>query len=56
MMNIRNLAGRECFIENDMTRKERQIQAGIRRRASEERDKGHRVKIVYQIIQINGKC
>jgi hypothetical protein len=55
MRNKRKLAGRECFIENDMTRKERQIQAGIRRRAREETDKGHTVKIRYQKIQINGK-
>jgi hypothetical protein len=55
MRNKRKLAGRECFIENDMTRKERQIQVGIRRRATEETDKGHTVKIGYKKIQMNGK-
>jgi hypothetical protein len=53
--NKRKLARRECFIENDMTRRERQIQAGIRRSAREETEKGHTEKIGYQKIQINGK-
>ncbi|KAJ4427157.1 hypothetical protein ANN_24773 [Periplaneta americana] len=54
MRNERKLQGKDCYIE-DMSRKEREIQAAIRRGAKEEREKGHEVKLGYQKIQINGK-
>ena len=55
MRNKRKLTGRECYIEDDMTKQEREIQAAIRKRAREERVKCHEVKVGYQKIQINGK-
>ena len=55
MKNKKKLIGKECFIENDLTKEERQVQSAIRRRAKEEREKGHTVKIGYRKIQINGK-
>jgi hypothetical protein len=53
--NKRKLAGKGCYIENDMTKEERQTQAAIHRMAREERAKGHTIKIGFQKIQINGK-
>ena len=54
MRNKRKLRGQEIFIENDMTRQEREIQAAIRFRAKQERERGNSVRIGYQRLQING--
>ena len=51
----RKLVGQECYIENDMTKKERQIQSRLRTRAKEERNKGNTVRVGYQKIEINGR-
>ena len=55
MKNKKKLSGKECYIENDMTKEERQIQASIRRRAREEISKGNTARVGYKKIQINGK-
>lgn len=55
LRNKKKLQGKDSFIEDDMTRKEREIQGAIRRRAKDERQKGNQVKVGYQKIQINGK-
>lgn len=55
LRNKKKLEGKDCFIENDMTKEERQIQAKIRIRAKEEIAKGNTVKIGYQKLQINEK-
>ena len=55
LRNKKKLIGKECCIENDMTRGERKIQAILRHRAKEEANKGNTVRIGYQKIQINGK-
>ena len=55
MKNKRRLEGTDCYIENDLTKEERGIQAELRRRAREEASKGHTVKIGYKKIQINGQ-
>jgi hypothetical protein len=55
LRNKRKLARKDCNIENDMTKEERQTQAAISRRAREERAKGHTIKIGFQKIQINRK-
>lgn len=55
MSNKRKLQGQECYIDSDLTSEERRIQAEIRKKAKEEREKGKTVKIGYQKIQIDGK-
>lgn len=55
MKSKSKLAGKECFIESDMTREERKIQAALRGRAKEERERGNEVKVGYQKISINGR-
>jgi hypothetical protein len=55
LRNKRKLGRKDCNIENDMTKEERQTQAAISRRAREERAKGHTIKIGFQKIQINRK-
>ena len=49
------LKGKDTFIESDLTKQERDIQAAIRKKAKEEREKGNTVKIGYQKLQINGQ-
>ena len=44
----------ECYLDSDMTKQEREIQAAIRQRAREERGKGNSVEVGYQKLQING--
>ena len=55
LKNKYKLKGKEIFIDNDLTSQEREIQAAIRLKAREERDKGHEVKIGHLKMQINGK-
>lgn len=49
------LKGYDCYIEDDMTKREREIQAEIRVKAKIERRNGNEVKIGFQKIQINGE-
>ena len=46
---------KNTFIENDLTKQDREIQAAIRHRAREERSKGHEVRIGYHKLQVNGQ-
>lgn len=55
LRNKNKLRGIECYIDNDMTKEERSIQATLRRRAKEEAEKGHTVRVGYRKIQINGR-
>ena len=54
MKNKSKLQGQECFIDDDMTLNEREIQAELRKLAREEKEKGNSVKVGYQKLQING--
>lgn len=53
MRNKNKLKGQDCFIDNDLTKIEREIQAHLRQRAREERDKGNTAQVGYQKIKIN---
>jgi len=44
------------FINDDLTKKEREIQDHLREKAKEERRKGNRAKIGYAKIWVNDKC
>ena len=55
LQNKNKLKGKEIYIENDLTKQEREIQAAIRQKAKEERNKGNEVKIGYLKLRINGK-
>lgn len=48
------LKGRNCFIENDLTWEERQIQYKIQKWVKEEREKGRDVKRGYARVWIEG--
>uniref|UniRef100_A0A6P7FI00 Uncharacterized protein LOC114328141 n=1 Tax=Diabrotica virgifera virgifera TaxID=50390 RepID=A0A6P7FI00_DIAVI len=52
---LTNLQGQKVYIESDLTRKEREIQAKIRKMAKVEKDKGNNTKIGYMKLEINGK-
>lgn len=54
MKNKYKLKGTNVYIDNDMTPKERGIQAEIRKIAREEKSKGRRTKIGYRRITIEG--
>uniref|UniRef100_A0A1Y1M2F4 Uncharacterized protein n=1 Tax=Photinus pyralis TaxID=7054 RepID=A0A1Y1M2F4_PHOPY len=54
-MKLRNMGEEKVFINNDLTRKERDIDKQIRKRAEEERKLGKTVKIGYQKITIEGR-
>lgn len=54
MKNKYKLRGTNVYIDNDMTPKEREIQAEIRKIAKDERSKGRRTKIGYKKITIEG--
>jgi len=43
------------FIDDDLTKKEREIQGHLKDKAKEEREKGNRVKIGYGKIMVNDK-
>jgi hypothetical protein len=43
------------YIDDDLTKEERETQKKLRELAREERDRGKRVKIGYRKIQINGE-
>ena len=55
MTNKSKLQGQECFIDNDLTTEERKIQAELRQKAREERDKGKPVQVGYHKIRIDGQ-
>jgi hypothetical protein len=46
--------GERMYIDDDLTKEERETQKKLRELAREERDSGKRVKIGYRKIQING--
>jgi hypothetical protein len=43
------------YIDDDLTKEERETQKKLRELARKERDRGKRVKIGYRKIQINGE-
>jgi hypothetical protein len=43
------------YIDNDLTKEERETQKKLRELAREERNRGKRIKIGYRKIQINGE-
>lgn len=53
MRNKSKLKDSDIYIDDDMTKQEREIQAKLRRIAKEERDKGNTVKVGYQKLLIN---
>lgn len=50
----KNLKGTNMFIDDDITKKEREIQKKIRERADEEKRKENKTRIGYQKLEING--
>lgn len=52
---LKNGVGRSIYIESDMTKMEREIQATIRKIAKEEKEKGMTTKIGYMKLIVNGK-
>jgi hypothetical protein len=52
---LREKKGKRVYIEDDMTKKERDTQKKVRTLAKEEREKGLRVKVGYKKIWIEGK-
>jgi hypothetical protein len=52
---LREKKGKRLCIEDDLTKKERDIQKELRALAKEERQKGLRVKVGYKKIWIEGK-
>lgn len=52
---LRNLKTEKIFIDDDLTRRDREKIGQLRTRAKEERDKGNNVKIGYNKLTINGK-
>lgn len=48
------LRGTQIFIDDDLTKEERKIQMRLKEKMKEERNKGNRVRIGYQKIEING--
>lgn len=53
MISKNKLKDTRIYIDNDMTKKEREIQKEIRNIAMEEKKKGNRAKIGYQSLVIN---
>lgn len=49
------LKGTKVYIDSDMTEGERKIQKSIREMAKEEREKGARVRVRYQRIEVDGR-
>lgn len=44
---------KRIFIDNDLTKLERKVQQEIGKKATEEREKGNKIKIGYKKININ---
>ena len=53
MKNKNKLKGQDRYIDDDMTRQEREIQSALRKRAREEKEKGNEAKVGYQKLLIN---
>jgi hypothetical protein len=51
---LKEKKGERMYIDDDLTKEERETQKKLRELAREERDRGKRVKIGYRKIQING--
>ncbi|KAH0814792.1 hypothetical protein GEV33_007999 [Tenebrio molitor] len=51
---LKEKKGERMYIDDDLTKEERETQKQLRELAREERDRGKRVKIGYRKIQING--
>lgn len=54
MMKKKNLK-KGIYIDDDLTRREREIQGKLRRMAMEEKEKGKEVKVSYMKMYIGGK-
>ena len=54
MKNKGKLKGKWIYIDDDLTKEERETQSEIRKQAREERDKGKTVKVGYKKLIING--
>lgn len=52
---LRNRPGNKVFIEDDLTKEEREIQKLIRQKAKEERNKGKQVKIGFSKLVMDGQ-
>ena len=50
---LKNIVEQRVFISDDMSKEEREIQAKIRVKAKEEKDKGQQVKIGFQKVIVN---
>jgi hypothetical protein len=50
---LKEKKGERMYIDDDLTKEERETQKKLRELAREERDRGKRVKIGYRKIQIN---
>lgn len=55
MRKKNKLKMKQLFVENDLTKKEREIRTQIRKEAKKERIAKSKVKIGYKKLQINGK-
>ncbi|KAK9709895.1 Endonuclease-reverse transcriptase [Popillia japonica] len=49
------LKGKDIYIDSELTLEERSIQRKIRDKAREERNRGARVRVKYQQLEVNGK-
>lgn len=52
---LKNIRGQKVYINNDRTKREREIEKNIRKIANDERQKGKQVKIGYEKLTINGE-
>ena len=53
MKNKNKLQGTDIYIDDDLTKQEREIQRTLRMRAREEREKGNEARVGYQKLMIN---
>ena len=55
LKNKKKLGKKALYFESDLTKTERDIQWQLRRKAESERQKGNKIKIGYQKIQVNNE-
>lgn len=55
MRSKNNLRGTDIYIDNDMTKKEREIQRKLRQIAKEEIEKGNKATVKYKKLVVNNK-
>lgn len=55
MKNKRKLKGYDVYIDEDLTKQDREVQAKLRERRKLEMSKGNKVRIGYRKIMINGE-